>query len=337
MKKWRLKHKVLGAVFGLLFILSGFYLYLFTVDFSGGQEPVWGVTFSAKYAKELDLDWQETYLAILDDLKASHIRLIAYWDEIERRPGSYDFSNLDWQVSEAEKRGVNMILTLGRRTPRWPECHDPAWLANLSPKAVKQSQFALVEALVKRYKNRPQILAWQVENEPLLSVFGQCPKPDKNLLAEEILLVRNLDDRPIITSDSGELSGWQSAAAYPDVLGTTMYRIVWNRYFGFLDYFFVPPAFYHYKAAFTKFFHPNLKEIIATEVQMEPWTMDRPMVFLTFEEQEKSFDLIRFQNNVKFVKKTGFTEAYLWGAEYWYWLWRQGRPEIWEEAGNLWK
>lgn len=338
MKQWLLKYKkVLVAVFGPLFILFGFYLYLFTLDFSGDKEPAWGVTFSAKYAQELDLDWQKTYLAILDDLKVNHIRLIAYWDEIERQPGNYDFYNLDWQIREAENRGVSIILNIGRRTPRWPECHDPVWLADLPPKAIKQSQFALVEALVERYKNRPKILAWQVENEPLLSVFGECPKPDRNLLAEEIMLVRSLDDRPVITTDSGELSSWQTAADYPDILGTTMYRIVWNKYLGFLDYFFVPPAFYHYKAAFTKFFHRNLKEIIVTEVQMEPWTMDRPMVFLTVEEQEKSFDLIRFRNNINFVKKIGFAEAYLWGVEYWYWLWQQGRPEIWQEAKALWR
>lgn len=338
MKHWLSKYKKLFlVVFGPLFILFGFYLYLFTLDFSGGQEPAWGVTFSAKYAKELDLDWQKTYLAVLDDLKVNHIRLIAYWNEIERRRGIYDFTDLDWQISQAESRGVNIILTVGRRTPRWPECHDPVWLANLMPETIKQNQFALVKAAVERYKNWPAIKAWQVENEPLLSVFGQCPKPDRNLLAEEIMLVKSLDDRPIIVTDSGELSSWQKAAAYPDVLGTTMYRIVWNKYFGFLDYFFVPPAFYHFKAGLTKYFHPNLKEIIITEMQMEPWTFNRPMVFLTLTEQEQSFNLKRFQNNINFVKKTGLPETYLWGVEYWYWLWQQGRPEIWQEAKALWR
>ncbi|OGY52471.1 MAG: hypothetical protein A3J65_01855 [Candidatus Buchananbacteria bacterium RIFCSPHIGHO2_02_FULL_45_11b] len=337
MKQWLLKYKkILAAVSGLLFILFCFYLYSFTFDFSGSQAPAWGVTFSVKYAKELDLDWQEAYLAILDDLKASHIRLIAYWDEIERRRGIYNFTGLDWQISQAASRGVNIILTVGRRTPRWPECHDPVWLANLMPETINQSQFALVKTLIERYKDQPAIKAWQVENEPLLSVFGQCPKPDKNLLAEEIKLVKSLDQRPIITTDSGELSGWQKAANYPDILGTTMYRIVWNKYFGFLDYFFVPPAFYHFKAGLTGYFHPNLKKVIVTELQMEPWTMNRPMVFLTLAEQEQSFNLKRFRDNIGFVKKTGLPEVYLWGAEYWYWLLEQGRPEIWDEARKLW-
>ena len=72
MKQWLLKYKkILAAVSGLLFILFCFYLYSFTFDFSGSQAPAWGVTFSVKYAKELDLDWKEAYLAILDDLERS--------------------------------------------------------------------------------------------------------------------------------------------------------------------------------------------------------------------------------------------------------------------------
>ncbi len=311
------------------------WLFLFSLDYSRSQ-VAWGVTFSDKYARELELDWQATYLALLDDLGASHLRLIAYWDEIEPTQDNFDFNNLDWQIDQAEQRNKSVVLVVGRRSPRWPECHDPAWIGNLAELAIQREQAAFIKEVVVRYKDRGVIKAWQVENEPLLTWFGECPKPDKTFLRYEVELTKSLDSRPVIVTDSGELGHWQSAGKLADTLGVTMYRIVWNKYFGFWDYFYVPPALYRAKAEVTKFFQKNLSDVIVTELQMEPWTFDRRMVDLTLEEQRRSFDRQRFINNINFVRQAGFGEVYLWGAEYWYWLKEQGNPEIWEEAKKLW-
>ena len=137
-------------------------------------------------------------------------------------------------------------------------------------------------------------------------------------------------------TDSGELSSWQSAAGVGDVLGTTLYRIVWNSKMGFWDYWFVPPAFYRYKADMTKMLHKNLEQVIVMELQAEPWTLNKSMIELNKEEREKSFNLKRFKNNIEYSRKTGFPQVYLWGAEYWYWLDQQGEPEIWQQAKTLW-
>lgn len=320
----------------LLLLFFGFYIFTFFQDFSRGQNLSFGVTFSKKYALDLELNWQKTYLAILDDLKVSSVRLIAYWDEIEKVQDEFDYTDLDWQIKQAVDRNITISLVIGRRAPRWPECHDPKWLANLAPLAIQQQQLEFLKAVVERYKDNPSIVAWQIENEPLFAWFGQCPKPSKNFLKQEVNLVKSLDSRPIIITDSGELNHWQGAGSVGDVLGVTMYRIVWNKYFGFWDYFFLPPAFYRYKADITKFFHKNLDDIIVTELQMEPWTQDQRMIELSLEEQQKSFTLERFRNNIEYVKKTGFTRVYLWGVEYWYFLEQKGYPEIWQEAKKLW-
>ena len=311
------------------------WLFSFLLDFSGGKKPAYGVTFSQKYAGELKLDWQKVYLAILDDLKVSHLRLIAYWDGIEKTQDIFGFSDLDWQVKQAQERGVAVDLVVGRRLPRWPECHDPGWLAKLAPLAVQQEQLEFVQAVIEIYKDNPAIKKWQIENEPLFGIFGHCPLPDKKFLIQEIELVKSLDSRPIMVTDSGELSHWQGVAGLADILGITMYRLVWNPQTGFWDYFFLAPAFYHYKASLTQFFHRNLQGVIVTELQMEPWTLNRPMADLTLEEQERSFDLNRFKDNVSYVEKTGFAEVYLWGAEYWYWLEEKGYPENLEEGRGL--
>lgn len=323
-------------IFFLFLIIIGGGIFIFVKDFSSGEEVEHGVTFSQKYAEELELDWRRTYLAILNDLNVDHIRLATYWDEIEAVPGEFDFSDLDWQISEAAKRDVSIILVLGRRTPRWPECHDPGWLKILNLEEVRQKQLDFVHQSVVRYRHEKAIRYWQVENEPLFKWFGKCPDPDKDFLKQEIDLVRSLDDRKIIITDSGEINHWQGAASLADILGVTLYRVVWNPYLGFWDYFFVPPAYYRYKADITKFFHDNLEEVIVIELQMEPWTTGRKMIELSLEEQQKSFDLKRFKGNISYVQRAGFSEVYSWGVEYWYWLKEQGHPEIWNEAKKLW-
>ena len=53
----------------------------------------YGTTFSWKYADEMGLDWQETYIKILDDLGVKNLRLVAYWEDIENVRDVYDYSN----------------------------------------------------------------------------------------------------------------------------------------------------------------------------------------------------------------------------------------------------
>ena len=59
------------------------------------EEPVVvGVTYSPKQSEYLDQDWKKTYIEILD-CGFNAIRLGAYWNEIEKEPGVYDFNVLD--------------------------------------------------------------------------------------------------------------------------------------------------------------------------------------------------------------------------------------------------
>jgi hypothetical protein len=106
--------------------LSGFYFD--RRDFSNGREPIWGVSFRQLYARYLGIDPKETALAIFDDLKVRHIRLIIPWDEIgAAEQGQFDFSFFDWFVKEAEKRDVKLVINIGPRTAGWPEFHLPSW------------------------------------------------------------------------------------------------------------------------------------------------------------------------------------------------------------------
>lgn len=310
----------------------------FLFDFSK-KNINWGVTFSPVYAQyELGLNWQETYLAILDDLKVDNIRLSAYWNTIELERDSYDFGQLDWQISEASKRGVNIILAVGRRLPRWPECHDPKWLSGLSPEEVGREQLELIDLIIKRYNQNENIKMWQIENEPYLGTFGKCLPLDENIFRQEIALTRNLSQKPILVTDSGELSFWfRAAKTGAEVIGSTLYKVVYNEKIGYIRYP-LPPVFYFAKANLIKTLF-GTENVINSELQTEAWhTEKKDLAQMTGEETAKSMDLKQFKENISFAQKAGFNEIYLWGAEWWYFLkTKQGNDELWNEAKKIWQ
>ncbi len=86
------------------------------------KDPNYGVSFSVKYAKELGVDWKANFTALLDDMQIKNYRLMSYWDDTEPQQGTFEFSDLDWQMNEAAKRGAKVSLAVGMRQPRWPEC-----------------------------------------------------------------------------------------------------------------------------------------------------------------------------------------------------------------------
>ena len=292
----------------------------------------WGVTFSDKFATDLGLDWQETYTAILDDLKVKYIRLPIYWDQIEAQEGVYDFAAYDAMLNQGAERDVKFIVNVGWRLPRWPECHAPEWMAGQDIDVIQTKTLLVIEKIIKRYQGRPEIIAWQVENEPLLDWFGECPEGDKEFLTKEVAFVRNLDDtRPIIVSASGELSFWHEEAKLADIFATTMYRVVWNKWFGYFRYPW-PAWFYKEKAYFLK---QDKENIIISELQTEPWVPNGTLDDIEFTEYEKSFSLEQFRANLQFAINVDFKQTYLWGVEWWYLQKQQGNPGYWSQAREL--
>ena len=315
-----------------------FFLLVIIFFFVGQTKPaekiIWGVNFSQKHSEFLGLDWQKNYLALIDDLGVKNIKLATYWDLIEPEKDEYRFEDLDWQIKTAEEKEVNLLLVIGMKTPRWPECHIPQWAKELSKERQQEKILDLVETIVLRYRDSKAINMWQVENEPFFP-FGDCLWVDKDFLKKEIELVKSLDyqNRKILISDSGEGSFWIQAAKLGDIIGTTMYRKVWVRQLATYITYPFPPIFYWRKAKIIeKLFD---KEVICVEMQAEPWgpalLYDSPL-----EEQEKTMNLEQFRENIEFARKTGLKEFYLWGSEWWYWLKeKQNQPEIWQEAKKL--
>lgn len=291
-----------------------------------------GVTFSSRYASDIGLDWKKSLTAALDELAVRKIRIPVYWDLVESKEGEYDFSDVDWQLEEIRKRNGEVILVVGQKVPRWPECSIPEWAKADSEKR-KEKLLEFVGRTVERYKGNSEIKYWQVENEPFLK-FGICPPFDVKLLDQEIALVRTKDpSRKIIITDSGELSLWVNAAKRADVFGTTMYRTVWKEGIGSFHYP-IGPRFFRFKYLLSKFV-ARQENIIVVELQAEPWiggwTTNAPLA-----EQFGSMNSETLKDNVVFARKTGFPEIYLWGVEWWYWLkTEKNHPELWETAREL--
>ncbi|MFA5742885.1 MAG: hypothetical protein WCX77_00300 [Candidatus Paceibacterota bacterium] len=325
---------VIKYIFWILIVLL---LIIFAYFFVGwapqSQSTVWGVNFSQKHAKDLGLDWRESYSAILDDLKAKNLKVAVHWDVIEPSKNAYDFSDIDWQVGEAQKRQAKLILIIGMKTSRWPECHLPEWAKGLTKEEQQSAILAEIEALVARYKDNPGLLAWQPENEALFP-FGECPWTDQKFLEKEAALVKKLDpNHPVIISDSGEGSLWFKAAKIGDIVGVTTYKKVWMGQFNSYFSYPIPSVFYYRKAQLVKALFG--KEVWSVELQAEPWCpvllYDCPMI-----EQKKTMNLEKFQSNIKFAQQAGFDHFYLWGAEWMYWMKaKQGDSTVWDEAKKL--
>ncbi|RJQ14635.1 hypothetical protein C4553_01015 [Candidatus Parcubacteria bacterium] len=324
-------------VFGVL-LMIGVFLFLFLLparsfDFyikNPQSEPKIGLTFSTYYTRDiLKLDIEETYGAIIEDLDPQYMRIPIYWPDIEPQKDNFDFSVYDSLIAQASNSQISIIPVIGRRQPRWPECFTPKWAEVLSKEEQEEEILGMLREIVGRYQKQKWIEGWQIENEPFFQFFGVCPKPKPKFLDREIELVRSLDSRPIILTDSGELGWWFGAARRADFFGTTLYRQVWNDFLKEVNYIW-PPQFYVFKERITNiFFDP--KEFWIIELQAEPWT---PVTIPEYaiDAQLRLFDGENLKENLKFAKATGFDRIYLWGAEWWYWLKTKDHSELWDEA-----
>ena len=333
-KKISAKYIILAAV--VLFLLYITWLFKFANNFPRAidlkaPKNFWGITYSKRFASYLNLDWRQTYTDILDDLGAKNIRLPIYWQDVEPSEGVYDFSEYDWMINEGAKRNAKFVLVVGRRLPRWPECHVPEWSKKYPEEIVREKLIVLMKTIVDRYKDRPEVVAWQVENEPMLDSFGICPKADPDWLRQEVALVKNSGKKPILITASGELSNWKQESKLGDVFGTTLYRVVWNPALGYLRWP-IPTWFYQQKL---KRAGRDANKAIIAELQTEPWAPSTSLEKITLKEASKSFNISQFRGNLQYAINTGFSQSYLWGVEWWYLQKTRGNAELWEEAKML--
>ena len=338
------KLKIHYIIFFLVIAIFLFLLILWNWNFGKNKNIIWGATFSKLQAEELGLDWVQVYGTMIDELNFKIIRLPIYWPDVEKKPGEYDFSSYNWMIKKAAEKNIEIMPVLGRRVPRWPECHIPDIYKNLPEEKIQEKIFNLINAEVDYFKKFDNIKKWQIDNEPFADFFGKCPVADYGLLEKEILLVKKLDYRPVVITESGELSWWLKGAKIADILGISMYRQTWNKKWGWFNYP-LPPAYYVLKAKFARLF-TGVRQIINTELQTEPWARNRHskneiikepnLKNMDLFDQLYAMDINQVKDNIKFAKKVGFSENYLWGVEWWYFMGQKyGHWEFWEYGKEL--
>src|SRR5215472_5136747 len=162
-----------------------------------------GASFSPMRARGRGLDWQAAFRRLLE-LGLSPLRLSTYWDGVDRD----GYLELDWQMDEAERAGREVVLTIGMKAQGWPEFAIPDRLvpavrrgANVVAAApeLRQAAVELVQATVERYRGRPCIIAWQIENEPVNRSGPRGWWIGADLVRVEIEAARKADlHRPIV-------------------------------------------------------------------------------------------------------------------------------------------
>jgi len=327
----------------LIAILIPFGLYL-SLSPARTENVSFGYNFSNKYAQELDLDWRKVFDLILAELPSKKFRLVVYWNDVQPVKGSYNYSDIKYQLDKLEKYpDSEVIMVIGRKVIRYPECHEPGWWQNIRDENEREKELlTYIEKTVNELKGYKSIKYWQVENEALFP-FGECTdmKNLRGLLKQEVELVRKLDPtRQIIIQDSGEGGFWKTSNDLGDIVGISMYRKVWFDFGGTLDNWSfqikypVGASFYKIKADLLGI---PFEKIKATEVQAEPWGPVRNYL-LTTQESDKSMSQEDFDGIIEFTRNSGFKEAHLWGVEWWYHMKVfHNKPYYWEKAKNNFK
>jgi hypothetical protein len=278
-----------------------------------------GVSFIPDYAQSLGVNPQQTMDALIG-IGIKQFRLVSYWGDVEPAPGHYDFSQLDWEFHKAEAAHAKIILTVGLRQPRWPECHEPSWVNTSQPTSQWQPQLeSFMTAVVQRYQHSPSLQSYQLENEYFLQGFGTCTNFSRSRLISEYNLVKKLDpSHPIIVGRSDNDIGIPVKQPQPDEFSVSVYQRVWdaNVTHRYLEYPW-PSWYYAFLAGLQKIV--DHKDMMIAELQAEAWPANGQTIpQSTLAEQNKSIDAKRLQATFKFGKNTGIRSIDLWGAEYWY-------------------
>ncbi len=326
---------ILIVFFILLFLFIFIFIYLMSGSVESNSEIDFGITFSQISAEEMNIDWQKTYVNILDDLGVRKLRLIAYWSLIENNKGEYLFNDLDWQINNAKKKGAEVILAVGSKLPGSSECYVPEWAKELNKEEKQESSLLFLKEVINHYSSEEIIKSWQIEDNPFQKTSEKCVEIDKEFLNKEISLVKETDftRRPVMLTVSGELGNWFNPALISDNLGISVYRNNWTQYWGYFNYP-IRPVFYKKMSDLIKFF-TEINDVIIIELQAEP--RGSKLISEMFpQEWDRSMSLDKFKDTISYIKRAGFDEVYLRGAEWWYYMKGEGNNSFWNEAKKLW-
>jgi hypothetical protein len=137
-----------------------------------------GISLRPRQIEALGLDAQSTLTTLLA-YPFQVLRLGAYWQQCEPTPGAFYPDELDWQIEAAEQSGKQIILCVGAiKNFGYPEFFVPAHhrrdafvegtlIAPTTQPRLLEAASAFITRVIQRYRDRPSIVAWQVEHEAI--------------------------------------------------------------------------------------------------------------------------------------------------------------------------
>lgn len=253
---------------------------------------------------------------------------MSYWNDCEPKEGKFDFSDLDKQLKIIQRHKGTVSLCLGVRQPRWPENHWPEWAWKLPKDQRDQALLDFIKVVVKRYKKNKSVISYQLENEALLSDFGERSEVDRNRLVNEYKLVKKLDKkRPIIMTTSTSW-GIPIRKPIPDIVGISYYQVLFNPKLQKYTTAFHRPSLDRLRTLAIKAIHN--KPTFIHELQLEPWG-PKNIWEMSVKEQDSSMSPEQITKNLDLAHKTGIKSIDLWGGEWWYYRDAiQKDPKIWQ-------
>jgi len=246
-----------------------------------------------------------------------HLRLPTYWSEVESEPNHYDFSLIKSWLKKCEVSHQPVVLTLGLKAPRWPEFYWPNYIQNrLADEAENHSRIlSLIAETVTQLGEFSCISHWQVENEPLNPSGPTQDTIPFELLAHEVQLVRELDERPVLTTTwANNLKSAQlleQLSSISDVVGIDLYYHQYlHRLLGRSLYTGPETSDQKLRQMITDLAKP----VWITELQAEPWEKDEAGYRSS---TPASCSPEKMSQNVAQASELGVQEIFLWGYEYW--------------------
>ena len=314
-------------------------------------QPIYGVDFSCRQAEWLGENCRQALTAILSQLHVRHVRLSAYWDDLEPSPGVYDFSSLDWQIAEAAHYGARVTLSVGMKAQRSPEYYLPDWVRagesipeGSSPAAIPRIAAAtldFVHAVVAHEASQPAVEVWQVENEPYVHFWRTAHdwSLPQSFVAQEAAAIRAEDParRPLLITHASWLrtdATWKQILKTADIVGEAVYT---KRQRGPIAGIYLWP----FKLGPLT---PNLpgqaraaqrqgKALWISELQAEPF--EAPWVNIRGSKNCRfpSISPALLRQNLELADRSGAQRVYLWGSEWWYYcLTAHHDAELWQVA-----
>jgi len=276
-----------------------------------------GTTFSHRQLQNLECSVFDALDKAIK-LNFDYLRICVYWDEIEKKEGQYNWSQLEKTFTTCQKKKQDVVLTLGVKAPRYPEFYFPNWLKDkdLNNKQTQEKILTFVKKTVEKFKNLSCIKYYQVENEALdPSGLDNLTIP-LSLLKKEISIVKKLDNRKIITSlwgnDLSKRKLLPKLAEISDIVGLDLYYQQFvKKILG--KSFYIGPADSQQKML--KLLSKVDQEVWITELQAEPWEANEQNYLA---KNPKSISPQKIKSFYQKVSQLSVSTIFFWGFEYWF-------------------